>query len=129
MEIQILIADNRIENLSHGALITLKDQVNQYVDNVVKEAILIEEGNRENGAKKEITSNIILNAVRKHKNYQIKKPSKTMITVKIASPLSILITGLLFDSTGYQNNTGKMIVFIIFLIVACISTVIQYVKE
>lgn len=129
MSIEIIVDGARLENLSDGARQTLKKQVNEYTDEVLKEARLIEEGIREDGASREITSNIILNAVRKHRNYLVKKPSKWVIIIKTTSSLSLLLTGFLFDSNGYQDNIPKLISFIIFLIIACVSTVIQYVKE
>ena len=129
MAIQISIEDNQIEGLSENAKITLKKQVLEYASDVIKEANLIEEVIREDGAKKEITSNIIMNAVKKHKNYIIKKPFKPLIACKIVSSLSLLITGFLFDLNGYQNNAGKLIAFIVLLVIACITTVLQHIKE
>jgi hypothetical protein len=83
---------------------TLKKQIEKYADDIIKEANLIEEGIREDGASTEITSNIVLQAVRKNKTYHNKKSNKTLLITKIVSALSLLITGFLFDSSGYQNN-------------------------
>lgn len=95
----------------------------------IKEANLIEEGIREDGASTEITSNIVLQAVRKNKTYHNKKSNKTLLITKIVSALSLLITGFLFDSSGYQNNKMGLIAFVICLIVASVSTVLQFVFE
>ena len=52
-----------------------------------------------------------------------------IVITKIISSLSLLVTGFLFDSAGYQNNVGKLIAFIVCLIVASVSTVLQFVLE
>ena len=129
MSVTIEVDNRQLENMSEEAKVTLNRHVNTYIDNIVKEANLIEEGNREDGAKREITSSIILQAVRKYKNNAPKKKDKWLIALKIISSFSLLIVGFLFDAKGYQDNIGKLIFFIIVLIIACISTVLQFVKE
>lgn len=49
--------------------------------------------------------------------------------LKVFSAFSLLITGFLFDANGYQDNIIKLILFIIALIVASVSTVLQFVRE
>lgn len=66
---------------------------------------MIEEAIRENGASTEITSNIVLQAVRKNKTVHNKKPSKLLLITKIISALSLLVTGALFDSNRYHFIT------------------------
>ena len=66
--VQVNIDDNKIDNFSDGAQTTLKKQMEKYADDIIKEANLIEEAIREDGANTEITSNIVLQAVRKNKN-------------------------------------------------------------
>lgn len=129
MIVNIDIEDKRIENLSSSAKITLCQQLTTYAEYIICEANLIEDGNREAGASREITSNIILQAVRKNKSTTIKKKTYVLIIIKIISAFSLLITGFLFDSNGYQNNITKLVLFIVALIVACVSTVLQFVKE
>ena len=129
MSVTIEVDNRQLENMSEEAKVTLNKHVNTYIDNIVKEANLIEEGNREDGAKREITSSIILQAVRKYKNNTPKQKDKWLIALKIISSFSLLIVGFLFDAKGYQDNMGKLIFFIIVLIIACISTVLQFVKE
>lgn len=129
MAIHINIDEDKIDNFSDGAQVTLKKQMEKYADDIIKEANLIEEAIRENGANTEITSNIILQAVRKNKTIHYKKSNRGLIIIKIVSSFSLLITGFLFDSSGYQNNMIKLIAFIIFLIIACVSTVLQFVFE
>lgn len=129
MAIQVNIDDSQIDNFSTDAQTTLKKQMEKYTTDIIKEANLIEEAIREDGASTEITSNIILQAVRKNKTNNNKKSNKGLLITKIISVFSLLITGFLFDSAGYQNNVVKLITFIIFLIVASVSTVLQFVLE
>lgn len=75
MAVQVNIDDNKIDNFSDGAQTTLKKQMEKYADDIIKEANLIEEAIREDGANTEITSNIVLQAVRKNKS----NPNKNLI--------------------------------------------------
>lgn len=127
--VQVNIDDNKIDNFSDGAHTTLKKQMEKYADDIIKEANLIEEAIREDGANTEITSNIVLQAVRKNKSNPSKKPNRILLITKIISSFSLLITGFLFDSSGYQNNVLKLIAFVVCLIVASVSTVLQFVFE
>lgn len=129
MAIQVNIDDSKIDNFSVGAQTTLKKQIEKYADDIIKEANLIEEALREDGASTEITSNNVLQAVRKNKTNHNKKPNKSLLITKIVSSLSLLVTGFLFDSAGYQDNVIKLIAFIVCLIVASVSTVLQFVLE
>lgn len=129
MAVQVNIDDNKIDNFSDGAQTTLKKQMEKYADDIIKEANLIEEAIREDGANTEITSNIVLQAVRKNKSNPSKKPNRFLLITKIISSFSLLITVFLFDSSGYQNNVSKLIAFVVCLIVASVSTVLQFVFE
>lgn len=129
MAIQINIDNNKINNFSNGAQTTLVKQIEKYADDIIKEANLIEEGNREDGAGTEITSNIVLQAVRKNKTYHSRKPDRLLFFSKLVSTFSLLITGFLFDSSGYQNNVPKFFSFIVCIIIASVSTVLQFVLE
>lgn len=130
MPLQISIDEDKINNFSKDAQNTLIEQVKKYTVDIIKEANLIEEGIRENGASTEITSNIVLQAVRKHRTYHInKKPNIVLIIIKVISCFSLLLTGFLFDYSGYEGDTGRLIAFVIFLIIATVSTVLQFVLE
>lgn len=129
MALQVEIDDIQMENMSDGAKEILGTHLKNYAENIIKEATLIEEGNREDGANREITSNLVLQAVRKYKSNPPKKEGKGLIVLKITSAFSLLITGFLFDESGYQDNIIKLVLFIMMLIVACVSTVLQFVKE
>lgn len=129
MAIQVDIDDSKVDNFSIGAQTTLKLQIEKYADDIIKEANLIEEALRENGASTEITSNNILQAIRKNRTSCSKKTKWSLLIAKIVSSLSLLITGFLFDSDGYQNNIIKLIMFTVCLVIACVSTVLQFVLE
>ena len=129
MALQVNIDNDKIDNFSSGAKAELVKQLEKYGDNIIKESNLIEEAIREDGASTEITSNIVIQAVRKSKVPSKKKHSKTLLLLKIVSWASLLLTGFLFDSNGYEEATGKLIFFVICLIVACVSTVLQFVYE
>jgi len=128
LAIQVNIDNNKISNLSADAQATLKTQVSKYADDIIKESNLLEEGMREDGANAEITSSIVMLAVHKNKIFR-KRKRKNLLIAKIVSVFSILFTGFLFDSTGYQDDALGLILFIIVLMIACISTVLQFVLE
>lgn len=128
MALQVNIDDDKIDNFSNDAKLELSNQLKKYGNNIIKESNLIEEVIREDGASKEITSNIVIQAVRKSK-IQHKKHNKVLLFLKIASWLFMLITGFLFDIDGYAGATGKLIGFIICLVFASVSTVLQFVYE
>ena len=109
MALQVEIDDIQMENMSDGAKEILGTHLKNYAENIIKEATLIEEGNREDGANREITSNLVLQAVRKYKSNPPKKEGKGLIVLKITSAFSLLITGFLFDESGYQDNIIKLV--------------------
>lgn len=129
MALQVNIDDSKIDNFSRGAKAELVRQLEKFGDNIIKESNFIEEAIREDGAKTEITSNIVIQAVRKSKLQRNNKHGKSLLFFKIVSWGSLLLTGFLFDSNGYESAIGKLILFVICLIIACISTVLQFVYE
>lgn len=127
--IQINIDENKVDNFTDQARDTLKEQMGKYADNIIKESNLLEESIREDGANAEITSTIVMQAVRKYKSDTRKKPSNNRWIIRVVSTFSTLITGFLFDASGYGHNFMKLIFFIICLIIASVSTAIQIVLE
>ena len=123
------ITDEQMENMSEKAKEELVSQLSTYAERIIKEANLIEEGNREDGANREITSSIVKQAVRKYKSNVPTKKENGLVVLKVFSAFSLLITVFLFDANGYQDNIIKLILFIIALIVASVSTVLQFVRE
>ncbi len=129
MAVQIEIADDKISNFSDDARESFKKQVEKYADDLVREANLLEETARENGAAMEITSNIVLQAARKNKIIHTKKANRFLLVMKIVSSLSLTATGFLFDSNGFQDNKIGFFAFMAVFTVAAVSTVLQFVKE
>ena len=127
--LQVQITDEQMENMSEKAKEELVSQLSTYAESIIKEANLIEEGNREDGANREITSSIVKQAVRKYKSNVPTKKENGLVVLKVFSAFSLLITGFLFDANGYQDNIIKHILFMIALIVASVSTVLQFVRE
>lgn len=126
MALQVNIDNDKIDNFSKEAKVELEKQLEKYCDNIIKESNLVEEGMREGGASTEITSNIVLQAVRRNKVKHNKKPNKFLLITKIVSAISLLISGFLFDEDG---GTVKLVIFLIVFAIACASTVLQFVLE
>ena len=99
MAVQVNIDENKIDNFSDSAQTTLIKQIEKYADDIIKEANLIEEAIREDGANTEITSNIILQAIRKNKSNPRKKHSRFLLITKIVSSLSLLVFCLILRVT------------------------------
>lgn len=131
MNFNINIDDTNLANLSSGAKNKLQEQAQEYANDLLKEAALIEEGDRQEGANSEITSNIIMRAVRVRGNRNLieKKTPKWLIACKFISTVSWAISGFLFDPTGYQDNFVGLISFIVSFAIACISTAFDLFKE
>lgn len=131
MDLNIEIDDTNLVNLSSGATRTLQEQTREYANDLLKEATLIEEGDRQEGANSEITSNIIMKAVsvRKNRNLIEEKTPTWLKVCKIISTVSCLVTGFLFDLAGYQDNLAELIGFVICFAIACISTAFVFLKE
>ena len=70
--IQVNIDEKKVDNFTDKACDKLKEQMGKYADNIIKESNLIEESIREDGAIAEITSTIVMQAVRKSKMIQEK---------------------------------------------------------
>lgn len=128
MSVSITVPDIKLKHFTNDAKVTLEKQVELYTDEIIQEAYNLEEGMREDGANKEITSTIILQAVKKNKIFAAKKNNGWLIASKIASPISLLLTGFLFDMDGFSYGR-LLLLFVITLIIACISTVYQHIKE
>lgn len=131
MNFNIEINNTNLANLSKGAISKLQEQTQEYANDLLKEAALIEEGDRQEGANSEITSNIIMRAVsvRRNRNSIEKKTPGWIVVCKFISTISWAITGFLFDPTGYQDNFAGLISFVICLAIACISTAFELFRE
>ena len=129
MNINFNIPDNQVNNFSSGARSSLEKETEKYALSIIKEAKRIEEGTRENGANTEVTSNMILIAVQKKRFSSKKKTSIKGIIIKAVAALSSLFTGGFWDLEALQNSSGRLITFIILLMIACASTILLFVYE
>ena len=129
MDIQFNNNDPQLSNFSGGAKTTLRKQLEEYADHVVKEANLIEEGLRESDASTEITSSHIIQATRKSRTVRSKNFRTKLVWAKIISSFFTLFTGLSFDLSAFEESPWRFFVFIACLIVTCISTVLLFMWE
>lgn len=130
MRISFDIPDDQVDNLSSSAKTTLEGEIKKYTDSVIKEANLIEQGFREDGASEEITSSTIIQAVRKSKIHKRKKSSKTMtILIKSAASVTAFIAGVLTDLDAMQKSSFRTILVLIFFALACFTGILQFVDE
>lgn len=129
MEFDVCVTDEFVKDFSTNAKSTLVTEVNKYCNSIVKEANLLGSTSLENGAKAEITSNTVLLAVKRSENSQLHKKSWFLIIIKIIATISLVVVGMLFDANGFEGNVCRFIWFIILLVIACISTVLQFVYE
>lgn len=130
MAVQVNISDERMDNFSKEAQNTLKVQLEKYADEIIHEARLIEEGNREELASTEITSNYVLWAVRKGKMGRPKK-KRTLIffLLKSGAYIATFIAGLLFDFPAFQNSLGRLIWFLVTCFIAVVTSLGQFYLE
>ena len=129
MRINIDIPDNQVNNLSAGAKSSLEKESKNYALSIIKEAKLIEEGAHVAGANTEVTDSMIHIAVQKNKYSSKKKTSIKGIIIKTVATLSALFTGGFWDLDSLQNSSGRLITFIILLIITCTSTILLFVYE
>lgn len=115
--------------LASNAKRALHNNVEKYAIEIIKEAALLEEGNRENGDEPEITSNYITQAARKYKTYKNQKHAKGLTTLRIVSPLSSLLAGFFFDPSSFNGYSFKLFAFITLLMIATATTVLQHVLD
>lgn len=127
---EINIKDDLLVDFSGNAKDKLKERTVAYAEELIKEARLLEEGQREDGAKTEITSNIITRAAMVKRTIGIEKKEPTWLKIcKIVSVISCAMAGFFFDPNGYTDKLAMLIAFIVFFAVACVSTVLMFIKE
>jgi len=129
MPIQVTIDDSLVKDFSADAKNTIIDELNMYARKIIAEARLVEEGGRTRNAKTEITSNNVLHAVNTPKQTENAKKRNGIIALKITSSIFLLITGFLFSPERFSTYPFTLYLFILALIVCCITTAILYVKE
>lgn len=123
------IDEMRLSGLTSGAKEALKDHIEAYASDVIKEATLIEEGSRAENASREITATHILHAAKFRRYSRPKKSGWGSRLLKLCSSFSCLLVGFFFDAQGFQGKFGQMVAFIVFLIIAIVSVTISTIKE
>lgn len=127
---EINIKEDLLVDFSGNAKDKLKERTIAYAEELIREARLLEEGQREDGAKTEITSNIITRAAMVKRTIGIEKKVPRWLKIcKIVSVISCAMAGFFFDPNGYTDKLAMLIAFIIFFAIACISTVLMFIKE
>ena len=99
--IQVNIDEKKVDNFTDQARDKLKEQMGKYADNIIKESNLIEESIREDGAIAEITSTIVMQAVRKSKN----DTDYSLVIAPVVSDLCTTPVALSAPPNSYQNNS------------------------
>lgn len=129
MQFKININDDKTEKLTPEAVKTLEQQAGVFCQETLEEALRIEEGSREDDAVKEITSSIIVRAVKK-RNIAVKKSRPWWRKLlKLLSIGSSGIAGAMFDKNGYNGDKISFYIFLVALCIAIITTVLDCVIE
>ncbi len=127
---EINIKEDLLVDFSGNAKDKLKERTLVYAEELIREARLLEEGQREDGAKTEITSNIITRAAMVKRTVGIEQKVPRWLKIcKIVSVISCAMAGFFFDPDGYTGKLAMLIAFIVFFAIACVSTVLMFIKE
>ncbi len=130
ISININIDDYTKTKLAKNAIKTLKTKLADYAKEIVKEAALLEEGNREEGDDPEITSNHINQSVRKYRTKKKRKWTPGVIALRILSSLSMMSIGFLVDTpAGYNQQPWKLYVCLLVVLIASATTVADIILE
>lgn len=125
----IKLEDTLLSDFSSNAKEKLAEQTKAYANELISEARLLEEEQRESDAHSEITGTIIMRAAMVKKMGIERKTPMGLKLCRVASVITCAVSGFLFDSNGYEGNLIKLISFILVFAIACITTVIMFVKE
>ena len=110
---EIIIEEDALNNFSRNAKDKLRDHIVEYAEELVKEASLIEEGHREEGAKCEITSNIVTQAAMVRRTMRVeKKTPKWLIICRIISTISCTMIGFFYDPDRFSESNGMLLGFL-----------------
>jgi len=116
MPLQIEIPDEDARYLSQQAQEELVASTKKYSQELLNEANRLEAANRENGGDPEITRVMIRDAALHVQRYPPRsKRSWGFTVIQIASAITALLTGGLFDVDKMQQDIGRLIIFLILL--------------
>mgnify|MGYP003612900951 CR=1 FL=1 len=126
MMINFDIPDKDVKQISGDGLKTVKNIAQKYTKELIKEAKEVEKACRQNGANPEITSSMIYKAV----DNLLRKADTTRRSIfcQVTSVSSASLASYTANFITYPNGI-YLILFIIFLVIACVSTVITLLKH
>lgn len=127
MPLIVEIPDESLEYLSDEAKDELKNTLFNYSSEIVKEAGRLEASTRNDNERPEITRQIIKSAVTFQKDpFRRKGKSTKFIICQIISSIFILLTGIIYDFESFSTNSVHLIIFLIVITIAIISTTSFY---
>ncbi|WP_455810150.1 hypothetical protein [Clostridium butyricum] len=130
MPIRIEVTDENLTYFSEGAREELKNHLENYSMEVIKETDRLEETIRNDSNTPEITRTIVKRAITNYKNsFTPSKKKNKQYLIKTISSLSIFFAGVACDFSSFKTNTVQLIIFLILALIATISTTIMYIRE
>ncbi len=123
MTVEFEIQDEKVQNLSNNAKYELENLTKRYAEEILNEALRIEEIRRNPGTQSEITATILREADIFHKGYPLKKTKPWWLKlIQAISFISTMITGNLLEIEKFKE-VDHVIWFIIFLFISVSTTV------
>lgn len=124
MEVLIAIDDVRLEHYSPGAKHELKKQLTEIASNLAEEANRIEMGRRLPTSNAEVTQSDVVSASVLSRIHHCNKKNKWQILCQLIASLSGVIVGWIFDEDKFKTESWRLYVFMFFLIVLVVFTVL-----
>ncbi len=129
MDITIEINDVRLEHYSLEAKNELQKQLTIIADNLAEEANRIEAGRRLPTSNSEVTQSDVSTAGILSKMNQRDKKSRWWYIYQIISTFSGVFSGWLFDEDKLKQESWRLYIFLLCLIVFVISTLLTFTKD
>lgn len=127
MSLQIEIPDDKINNLSDPAKSKLSELTEKYTIDVINEANRIEAELRSDNNDPEITGTIIQDAVLHLKRHSPRNRRFGFVINQIFMSLSTLFTGILFNIKEFQQDATCLVIFLVVLAIAIVTTTIHFI--
>lgn len=123
----IAIADKDLKYLSGPARVALEKAARAYMKDLISEAGRLESNERDHLGPPEITQTNIQDAVLLFRKYPSRrKPSWGFTSLQIVAVVTALLTGAIApDSPTKMQDFGAVVLFIIILAVALVTSTIQ----
>jgi hypothetical protein len=112
MKIEVIISDDKLQNLSQSAKTEIEKVAHHYIEEVIDEGSRIEESRRTSNSNPEITAAIINDAVyfAKRQGIRYRRP-KGQSLLQVFAFFSTICTGGLFN-TGKFTDTPYILIFL-----------------